>query len=163
MFEQRILLLHDARLHYQQNEQHYAERLELLGVLAVDYALCLTLLELRKLVVQLLLSVVGVVYMDVCATTGTGYITTHVLVESRHNDVTGVVADILTTPNGNWRALCATYAENEYIDAFLTRFLCCLQCSAFMVFAISDESDSLAYALLLSETASERARAMSVP
>ena len=70
MFEQRILLLHDARLHYQQNEQHYAERLELLGVLAVDYALCLTLLELRKLVVQFLLSVVGVVYMDVCVTTG---------------------------------------------------------------------------------------------
>ena len=78
MFEQRILLLHDARLHYQQNEQHYAERLELLGVLAVDYALCLTLLELRKLVVQFLLSVVGVVYMDVCATTGTGYVTTRI-------------------------------------------------------------------------------------
>ena len=91
--------------------------------------------------------------MDVCATTGTGYITTHVLVESRHNDVACIVADILAAANGYRRALCAAYAENEYIDAFLTRFLCCLQCSAFMVFAISDEYDSLAYTLLLSETA----------
>ena len=91
--------------------------------------------------------------MDVCATTGTGYVTTHILIKCRHNDVTGVVADILTTPNGYRSPLCATYAENKYINAFLTRFLCCLQCSAFMVFAISDEYDSLAYTLLLSETA----------
>ena len=153
MFEQRILLLHDARLHYQQNEQHDAERLELLGILAVDNALCLAFLELRKLVVQLLLSVVGVVYMDICAATGTGYVATHVLVESRHNDVACIVADILAAANGYRRALCAAYAEDEHVDAFLACFLGCIQRSTFMVLAIGYHDDRLAYTLLLRETA----------
>ena len=89
--------------------------------------------------------------MDIGSAAGIGQLTAHGIVKSRHNGLAAVVLQVLAIAQGNGGATGGADAEDIDVHAFVAGVLGGLHGTAFMVFAIGDDNDGLAYAFLLGE------------
>ena len=89
--------------------------------------------------------------MDIGAATSLSHLTTHLLVESCHHGLSGVVLQIVAIAKRNRSTLRRTDAQHIDSHASLFGFLGSLQGSSLMVFTIGDNDNGLADFLLLGE------------
>lgn len=87
ILESWVLCFKQACLYYQKKDDNKAESLKLVGILTVNHILSGALLKLSQLAVELLLSIISIVDMNVRTAASLSQTTTHILVESRHNDI----------------------------------------------------------------------------
>ena len=97
ILESWVFGLKQTCLYYQKQDDNKAESLKLIGILAVNHILSGAFLKLSQLAVELLLSVIGIVDVNVRTATSLSQTTTHILVESRHNNIARSILEIVTT------------------------------------------------------------------
>ena len=124
--------------------------MELLVELAVYCACGLLLGQLIQFLVQLVLCGAIILNVDVCSATGLSHLATHILVEGRHNGISGIILHIVAgARDGYWRALGRAHTQYVYSHSGILGGLGSLECPTLVVLTIGNHDDSLADAFLL--------------
>ena len=88
--------------------------------------------------------------MNICSTTGLSHLATHILIECRHNSVSGIVLHIVAGSwDGYWRALGRAHTQYIYSHAGILSGFGRFECPTLVVLTIGYHDDCLADAFLL--------------
>ena len=150
--QQRILLLHDAHLEDEHEQQQDGYSDKLFVIFGIHAGTDVLFLHLADFSFQQALRLIGLVNLDIDTSGCFRHLLAHFLVQLRGDDVAAAVLLVTAVAEGNRTTALGTDRENIDADALVVGSFGCFDGSFFMVFGIGDEDECLAHIVVVGKS-----------